>query len=422
MEIRKKLALLIAAVLLAGTLPATLQAEEVTTVPAETAEAELTEETASVATGDEQRITAEGELPSYRKAEVKVPEAGKISEDLYEFQLELNGKAFTLLQKAGDLASLGFEPKQPLAEIRIEANEKAYVDFVAGDMGRFSATLWNPGEVAINGEEALVSEISIYAGTMKELTFQLSKGVTEKSSREEIVKLLGEPSDTETDDKGNLTLSYGYNSIDGSNIYTIRFDPDGNFSEIRIKRYGTLLRNQADISNLPEIEAKEPDNDPFALSFKLGEISVALPLSPETLLKDGWNFAMIPEKDLEPGDEADFVLYKENQFLEVRMRNKEDSPQPAEKLSIFSIGPIGVPEMTRSAHVPVELAQGIVIGTSTLDEVQALFPDQEFELRKRGGNDPIEYNYVSDESDTKAYRFYFLDGKLVGVMLMMNER
>lgn len=205
---------------------------------------------------------------------------------------------------------------------------------------------------------------------------ELPLGITNLSSKEDLLKAYGEPSEIEKRSNGYEDFRYEivYNSL-----VIVTFDDKGiirriemdNISDILDEKGEKLITSGFVTGKIPKeiLEYKRPDkisNNYLDYSFKVKDEIYSLPVPVNIFLNDGWTIiGGHPTLKSMQSDYSAIYLMKENKRLKVILRNYSSKEQNKENTWVTSVSPDG--SRFREGTLPIEIFSGIQNGMEEED-------------------------------------------------------
>lgn len=344
------------------------------------------------------------------KAEVKLAEEGELSDDLYDFQFQVDGQALTLLQPVEELKKLGFTPVYDSDEQTIDIWDTLGTRFQGPEGTGFDVVLMNMTEDPIRGSESVLQQVSFSRQEDGMPPFRLSRGITGESSLADVESAYG-PATIKEDYGDLIQLTYGF----WMDEYKFNFNPDGQMMFLDISRWGELVHYEPDEASLEAPEEIKVSENPDDFVFELDGTMMKLPMSVSNLLQNGWTIRYAPMDRVFPQSiSVDFFFEKDNQFLRVMLENDSDELVPFEQLKVTGIGPVASKPDVVTAAFPMTVLGKLVLGESAPDDVRELFPaEMVSELEQEG----IVTLSVSGWNDMAVYNFTFEDDVLSEIQI-----
>ena len=326
---------------------------------------------------DEEPEQPEEEEPE--KTEEEEPEddleidTGDLSDDLYSFQLMLNGEIFTLPFAFEELYERGWS-NDNIDDQTLNPNTRTLSDRIHNGEQEISVAFINTGENVLALRYTNVGRISISQRQLdsfrNDAEVIFPGGITIGSTEEEVIALHGEPSEYRETALAR-ELSYYLDIYDGIRI---SIDIDTNLvSEM-------TMTNFFAVEELPQFEGDLPaavlayeaptdlGNDLMDFNVRFAGDLYTLPAPVNAFLENGWILVTDPNTMIDAmGFEVGVRLRKGNQVMRTSVRNYDDSQQP---LSHSWVTTINFYEF--DAVLPIELANGIT-ENSTLGDLEAAF-------------------------------------------------
>lgn len=336
------------------------------------------------------------------------------SEDLYSFEISLNGKLYTLPEDFSEFEKNGWTiekrksdkiaPKKEMVCVHIKNGDaEAEVDLFNNDLDELPINKCKVGTV-------IVGDSDIETGT----DITLPKGIKIRSTKDEIIKAYGEPTESEEitpeykDAEPFTALSY---RIQGGQSIEFNISNESNkITQIELKnlvqdedkstaKKDSSSKNDSGSNEIPEsvtkYEApKEFSNDLNSFNIKYDGVLYSIPALVAEFEKNGWKVVDAPELIAARDYKFGVILQKDNKNLSVIVYN--DSPNATSAENCFVAG-IMADEYLKK--IPLELPKGITIGSSK-DDVDKAYSD--CEVKKDSPDDNTSgieiYKYEKDRN------------------------
>jgi len=317
-----------------------------------------------------------GSIDSKKTDATVKPVSGKISEDLYHYDVSLNGVVYTLptsfstLEKNGwvgtDFTKDTLEPDQ--YKLETLTNGKQIINIKITNFGVNVSPL----------SDCLIGGISIDSDNKKNgTTLAIAKGIAIDSTYDEVIAAYGKASEEYKGDTINkLTYKSGtYSdyaiSIDTTTKKVISIDIENLVPPATAETTAVDTELPAEVKNY-----KAPSSlgtDLFAFQVKYGGVLYKLPVPINELVKNGWVLQSDGAKVIAAKSSAVGIeLRKDNQVLRTQIQNYSDKGQPLK--NCFATY---VEYYNNGAMISLELPKGIS-EKSTMEEVTAAYgkPDE----------------------------------------------
>lgn len=299
------------------------------------------------------------------------PASQNISNDLYSYEVLINGMAYSLptsfstFEKNGwlgnDFTNTKLEPNQYKLETLKNGNQNILIKIV------------NFGMDVSPLSQCLVGGVKIESDTQNPgTTISIAKGITIGSTYDQVIAAYGKPSN---EYKGDNIIKLTYKSGSYSN-YEISINvEDKKVYAIEVDNLAPPKKDQGTSTNTtaPEIvkNYKAPSSigkDLFSFQVKYGGNYYKLPAPITELTKNGWtlqsnNDQVIPAKSGAVGVE----LRKDNQVLRTQIHNYSDKGEPLKHCFVTYLE-----YYNNGAMIPLELPKGIS-EKSSIDQVIAAY-------------------------------------------------
>ena len=388
---KKKLLTLVLALSCTASLVGCAAKEAVST---ETAVEETTVEETTIEETTVEETTVEETKEASVSAPANVP--SELSDDIYSFQVSVNGTVYQFPMWAADFQALGWEYDGD-ASTTIATNQYTGAETWVKDGVEVYTTLANLTMNALPLDQSMVAGIEFDKYNMKECDWEivLPKGITYGvSTTEDIIAAYGDPS---SDYDGDLYYKMSYEADTYSEIDLYVYKESGVLEEIEIRNIVELEGGDNSVSEeVPDFvkNYKAPSalgNDLYSFNFKLEGNMYTLPCPVSTLLANGFELVESnTEQAIGAKNYGWIELRYNNQTYRAIADNYADYATTPENCFLTSI--------ESSVHGPeydLELPCGIKRGMKEDDFLKAI----------------ANFNYEEDETNVyKYYRIYNPDG------------
>lgn len=311
-----------------------------------------------------------------------VKETVGISPDKYDFELMIGDTRISLLSPVSELFEAGFEMKEDLSEVKLGMRALGYTQLLwDGESTNVSISALNLTKDRITADQGVLGIIELSARGDKKFPFTLSGGITDKSKLEDVLRVFGQPTKRKDDFGHGTILKYG----DFHAYYDFTFLADGSIDRLNIHSDGmvknpdNMFKTRLGVNKIgyDNEERYALSDDLWDFTFYLDYSYYQLPQSLKEMKKDGW-VLMYREQDTLGADENIYgcVMEKNNQFMRVALANWGDVEIPIEEAELARFE-VSAPEDPRPEEclVPLEIAHGIVLGQSTMEDVLEVLGD-----------------------------------------------
>lgn len=347
----------------------------------------------------EKEVKADQQVEETNTSQEKETSATQ-SDDLYSFQITLNGKLYTLPADYSEFEQNGWNYKGVDSDKKVAPNQYTIGDAMKnGDMQVY-AQLVNTGKDELSLKECKVGKIQVCSlDTKKGVTIGLPKGINFDSTKDDIIKAYGNPTRTdERDTMTNMTYEIGdYQSVkitfDNKLGKVYEFDVQ-NFTEKSAVSSKKSSSSDASGSATGYNAPTELTDDLFSFNIKYDGVlyHMAPPLS--EMEKNGWEIQNAPKDDVASRDfSSGVILRKGNQTLRTSIYNNSSKATSAENCVVTDII-----SDDYTTQVPLELPKGIKVGSSKAD-VEAAYSGLKLES---GDSTSLEFYTYSKTSDQKV--------------------
>lgn len=306
------------------------------------------------------------------QAEEKTVESPKTeSDDLYSFEISLDGKSYKLptaysefekdgwgIEGKGDGGQVLKPGQYTVSQVMKNGDDTIYVQLVNSE----------PNELPL--KECKVGAVRLDRAVKKETKFALPKGIGFDSTKDDVIKAYGNPSNT-NETSTQTTLNYEVGSY--SKVKIIINKESGKIESIEVQNLAdkagkSSSANNGSNSEVPESAANyktptELTDDPLNFNAKYDGVLYHMPAPFIEFEKNGWVIQEGPKEDVPARKSITGVtLRKGNQILKTNLYN--DSAKATNARNCFVTVII---QDVNSTQVPLELPKGITVGSTKAD-------------------------------------------------------
>lgn len=300
-----------------------------------------------------------------------------LSDNLYDFQIQIDGTVFTLPQEYSSIVSSGWTLKDSDENETIQANSKyGVLVFKNSKDHSFMASGVNFDINARPVKETYITSITADQFLHNEdIDVVLAKGITlGKSTLDEVKAAYGEPN-SEYNGSSSNSITY---SKDGDKSIQLMFSGDTNLLDnIRIENVvkpENLSTGNSEVStDVPQavIDYKAPEaisDNPTDFAFSFDDMLISLPTPVSVFTANGWEISKDESKDIIAGnDNGRITMYKDNKKLTAICDNYSENATIIENTFVTSV----VSDDYQS-NIPIEIFKGIKKGMTQAELEQAL--------------------------------------------------
>jgi len=300
-----------------------------------------------------------------------------LSDNLYDFQIQIDGTVFTLPQEYSSIVSSGWTLKDSDENETIQANSKyGVLVFKNSKDHSFMASGVNFDINARPVKETYITGITADQFLHNEgVEVILAKGITlGKSTLDEVKAAYGEPN-SEYNGSSSNSITY---SKDGYKSIQLMFTADTNLlNNIRIENVvkpENLSTGNSEVStDVPQavIDYKAPEaisDNPTDFAFSFDDMLISLPTPVSVFTANGWEISKDESKDIIAGnDNGRITMYKDNKKLTAICDNYSENATIIENTFVTSV----VSDDYQS-NIPIEIFKGIKKGMTQAELEQAL--------------------------------------------------
>ena len=312
-------------------------------------------------------------------------EAVELSDDIYDFQLKINGELYAFPMSYTDFTAMGWEYKYDDTETLSPYRYTIAETFTKGDL-KIYGTMYNLGINTVTYAESMVGGISMdkyqledAPETVVELPGGIEYGV---STQEDIIAAYGTPSDTyEGSMYVELTYKYDYDQKWTFHVY----NESGVLEDFEVRNFiedeEANAAAAAEVSDEPTEEVlayvapEELGDEPLSFVVEYAGDLYQLPAPVSVFLENGWTLKSEYEGSVFAGRIFDVIsMMKDNQELRAYIRNYNPDAQVAENCFVTYVRS-GV----NSCDLPLTIPGGITVGM-TNDELLAALEGMDYEV------------------------------------------
>ncbi len=336
-------------------------------------------------------------------------DAADLSDDIYSFQMMLDGEVYTFPMSYDEFVARGWEIKDDVST-EIPPNSYTWCSFQKGDL-RATCDILNMFVNTLTVDKCDVVGFSVDSYAMDkapDTTLVLPAGITYGTSTlDDITAAYGPASDTY---EGSLytKLTYQYSTYQNVDLQVDL--ESGVLNDVDIRNMDTEKCSTANME--AEVSDEIPANvtnykTPEALSDELFDYIVEfagdlyqLPAPVSVFLANGWTLKDGSEETVAGKDSGWAYMMKDNQELRVLAKNYEPNITKIENCFVTEIK-----SDIYTTDLPINLAKGLTRGLTSAELEAAL--------------EGIEYE-TSESSNFKYYNVYGKDSKLDGYQFCVN--
>ena len=348
------------------------------------------------------------------KTSVEMPE--ELSDNLYDFQIAMDGQVYKFPMWFDDFEALGWEYLGDRTEV-LYANEYLYAEPWQKDGVTIYTSIANLSLNAIAPEEGQICGLDLDGYQMRNCDWkiELSKGITfGKSAREDILKAYGEPTD-EYD--GELYYKMSYETDYYSEVTLYVYKDSGVMEKLELMNMIELEGLDNSVSEeVPELisEYKAPTQLGDDYYSNILEYDGALYQFPCPIQEFTDNGFEIQEENSDmvigAGDTGRAELMKDKQRIRVSVKNFAPYATVLENCFIIELDEHDFGANSNSSMV---FPGGITFGSSE-EEVLAAIADYNYD-GSEFGKSTYYYVYGPDEYSSYGYQIVVEDGKVTSL-------
>lgn len=298
------------------------------------------------------------------------------SDDLYSFEIILNGQAYTLPADYSEFEKNGWCLDSLKSDKKIAPNQYTLSEVMKNGKTQVYAKLLNNEKDELSLNQCKIGGVKLDSFDAKYgATLVLPKGISFDSTKDDVIKAYGNPtSSNERDTQTYMTYEVGaYQSV------KITIDKQSDkVSSIDIENFVGKSASDSNKGNSSNAEVPESvksykaptelTDDILSFNAKYDGVLYNMPAPISELEKNGWTLQDAPKDDIPSRNfQSGIVLRKGNQTLRTSIYNNSDKATSAENCFVTEII---CDEIT--TNVSLELPKGITVG-STKEAVEAAY-------------------------------------------------
>lgn len=357
--------------------------------------------------GSETAATTTKKEATVKTTSTAAAKDSKISDDLYSFEATINGKQYKIPEDFADFQKNGWKLDDSDNQ-KIEPDKYTLGSTLKNGSSTLNVQFYNISKDTVTADKCKVSGILIESSDIDNgLKFQLPKGITNSSTKDDVIKAYGKPSSEEAADceyKINENRYVKFSFSDDKKIFEIdivnmTIGDDNSKSD---SKSDSSSNDSKDAGTSNYNAPKELGDNILSKNIKLDGKVYNLPVPVKVLEKDGWKLEDNGTKTLESKDrQGGFDLSKGNISLSgVDLRNDSDKSTDAENCVLVGV------RFDDQNGSSLELPKNIKIG-STKDEVEKAYSGVKCEKE--------------EEDDYTSYTYNFDDTKLNYVQINVDK-
>lgn len=153
----------------------------------------------------------------------------KLSDNLMDFQVEIDGEVFTLPFSYEELQSKGWKPATQPSKIKSGIDQNVYLKDVNNRHRSMTAILLNTENEEMDFDLCKVAGFDISDMETEYVDFKLAKGISNGSTKDDVITAYGEP---QSENEGSVTYQQG---DDGKKYVQLIFDENNLVQLIHIR-------------------------------------------------------------------------------------------------------------------------------------------------------------------------------------------
>ena len=304
------------------------------------------------------------------------------SDNLYSYQVTLDGKLYQLPVDYSVLAADGWTYDEEKENVTLNPNESTY-EYLYKNGSCISVDFFNNKRNVVALDDCAINMLGVEVPYDNSAlpSFSLPGGISVDSSYEDVIATYGEPT------------TYYYSELYQSLYYGPDYDTEvsiyiyeGYIDEILVRNSTPPFDKYVELSNPPAEVAsyKKPVTlgttwNTFTVNYGGDLYSIPAPVT--AFLENGWEFMSDPNAELvsaQSSSESWVILRKDNQFLFSFPQNYSNVEQPIPYCFITDIESVHVDSY--GTKVPLELPGGITLQSTQADLLAVLGePDTKYD-------------------------------------------
>lgn len=309
---------------------------------------------------------------------VKVEETSKVeknesssqkSDDLYSFEITLNGKVYTLPADYSEFEKNGWNFDSINSDKKVAPNQYTLGEVMKNGKAQVYAKLVNTEKDELPLKQCKIGGIKLDSFDSKYgATLVLPKGISFNSTKDDVINAYGNPTrSNELDTQIYMTYEVGsYQSVKitidkkSNKVYSMDVE---NLTEKSASKNGKSSSAELPESVKSYKAPTELTDDILSFNAKYDGVLYHMPAPVSEFEKNGWTLQEAPKGDIASRDfKSGIVLRKGNQTLRTYLYNNSDKATSAENCFITKII-----DDVLSTNVPIVLPNGITVGSSKED-------------------------------------------------------
>lgn len=357
----------------------------------------ITTMTAIAGCGNKQENTTQSEENKIVTAEQTTNDNEKLGDDLYNFELLINGEKITLPCEYKELSDKGWSIKDNSDGVLAPNQYSMSTDMINGEK-TFCARFLNTDVNELHYNECRVGGIIISDTDVKHgIEVELPKGINMKSSKDDIISAYGDP--TRNSESGDLAFLY----YELGNYQKIQFTINQKKNEVIKLQMDNMTadknnssNNESSTSTSAETSSQESASksdtqlgeDLFNKNIEIEGTVYTLPASIKEFEQNGWKVQdeagqMVNARDTN----VRVSLRKNNSVIKVSAKNNSANQTSVENCDITRV------QVRQDDKISLKLPKGVGIG-STKEDLESAYPGLE---KKKSDSTSFEYyNYLKD--------------------------
>ena len=320
----------------------------------------------------------------------------KLDDDLYSFELLINGEKYKLPCDYAELSQKGWNIKNDINGVLAPNEYSMSTDMINGEC-TFSARFLNLGVNEVPYSKCKIGGVIISDADVKNGTeVKLPKGINMKSSKDDIIKAYGEP--TRNSESGDLAFLYyelgNYQKVEftinqkSNEVTKLKMDNMIEEKEDANKETSTSTEEQTSSSENISKSAIELGDDLFSKNVEVEGVVYTLPASIKEFEQNGWKVQDGAGEKVKARDtNVRVTLRKNNSVIKVSAKNNTANETEVENCDITKI------QVREENKISLKLPKGIQIG-STKEELEAAYTG--LETKKSDSKNFEYYDYLKD--------------------------
>lgn len=312
--------------------------------------------------------------------------SNKISDNLYKFEFKIDGSKYSVPETFNEFDKNGW--KLDTEDSHKIAPNKFTSSFVLKNGSEsLKATFYNTSDDTVEVEKCKVCGVVLDDKNLESgVKFELPKGINNSSTKDDIIKAYGKPSNDYT-----RVCQY---AISAQRYVEFTFNDNKKIIGIDITNmepHDGKDNFMPDLWGLSDDTPKEECSDALEMSFKLAGNDYKIPVAVKKLKKDGWNFEDSSDSKniVSQGSSYNVKMENANSTFRVDVMNMGDKAASIDNCYVVEIE--GDQESSQDLIFPKNIKFG-----STQNDVEKAYAG--IMCDKKEERDYVSYTYYTDDT------------------------